>query len=69
MEKIIRQNARKCYNAGQAIIMCACNLNPVTHGMKVCNAWHDPFETMENAFRYYNCINKETGYEVAFYMS
>ena len=73
-EKITMQKARKLYTEHKDIIMVPCRLRPDCFMAVTINAnnpdcmAYESFTTMVNAFRYYNCINRETGRGVAFYV-
>lgn len=68
--RISKCEAKRRYNAGEIIRICACNMSPV-------NMWSwyydcgletgEEFETVVNAFQYYNC-NNETGRYPAYYV-
>lgn len=83
--RITRKEARKRYNAGEVIRMCAVKLSPVNmwgcfadccrealspvagdgFNTVVARSWE--FDTVVNAFTFYNC-NAETGRYPAFYV-
>lgn len=56
--RITKTEARRRFDSGEAIAICASNLRPGAH---------DLFENKVNAFEFYNCINSETGRKAAFY--
>lgn len=84
-KRITKAAARKLYNSGHTIRICAVNMSPVniwgaysdTNNREYTNISSDgfnntiaknkAFETVVNAFIYYNC-NHETGYYPAFYI-
>ena len=74
--RINRTKARTAYAHGLPVLACPCNLRP---GFP----WHpetifDPrqgafvdrmeFDSLDNAFTFYNCINSETGKRPAYYI-
>ena len=74
--RINRTKARTAYAHRLAVMICPCNLRPGT-------MWHpeailDPrkgafvdrmeFDSLENAFTFYNCIDGETGKRPAYYI-
>lgn len=72
--RITRKEARKRYNAGEVIRMCAVKLSPVNMWgcfADCCREALSPrsreFDTVVNAFTFYNC-NAETGRYPAFYV-
>lgn len=83
--RISKTAARKLYNAGETIRICAVKMSPVniwgayadatpaaftvvsSDGFNTTVARNKDFETVVNAFRFYNC-NHETGYYPAFYV-
>jgi len=74
-ERIDKKAARTAYNNGLSVLWCPCNLNPSSPwGLAVnVNKNHagnvgKTFETVLNAFLYYNCTNAETGKYAAFYI-
>lgn len=68
--RVSKYEAKQRYNAGEAIRICACNMSPVSiwgcYG-DCCLEADGEFETVVNAFRYYNCDN-ETGRYPAYYV-
>lgn len=70
MEKINKEKARKLFNAGKTIRLCASKINP-------CNIWgfyadidascNNTFDRLVNEFMYYNC-STETGKRVCYYI-
>lgn len=85
-KRISKTAARKLYNAGKTIRICACNFSPVNiwgaysdaspdkytnvsnDGFNTTVARNKEFDTVVNAFTFYNCINSETGKYPAFYV-
>lgn len=83
--RITRKEARKRYNAGEVVRMCAVKLSPVNmwavlriatrkpipplrgDGFNTVVAHSREFDTVVNAFIFYNC-NAETGRYPAFYV-
>ncbi len=61
--KVTKPMARKLYEEGKSILMCACKLNPAsewgTYSI-ISNKDEVSFDRAVNAFTYYNC-NSETG--------
>jgi len=71
--RVNKATARRVFNAGGVVLMCACNLRPDS-------MWHpvspvaandestpETFEKLVNEFTYYNCNLNECGYYPAFY--
>lgn len=76
MKKIRKTEARKLWNERKPFFITACNMRPecgiliggVGHTYEENESvFHDSFDTMYNAFCYYNC-NNETGRYPAFYV-
>ena len=75
--RISKREAERRYNAGKTIRFCACKLSPVNIWGCFCDCCREDvssivarnreFETVVNAFRFYNC-NGETGRYPAFYV-
>ena len=70
LQQISKPAARKLYNAGEQILLCPCNLVPLSSwntGFIIKQYSKDPtnFETYVNKFTFYNC-NNETGYYLTF---
>jgi len=73
--RISKQMAQRMYANGVDIMLLPCKLNPETPFIK--NAWINnhmkedeiemEFNTLCNAYRYYNC-NKEAGEYISFYI-
>ena len=83
-ERITKKQAREAYNNGEDVLCCPVNMRPFgawLWSVKI-NISQDTdigildkctkensFDRSVNAFEYYNCINSETGYYTAFYLS
>lgn len=69
--RITKTEARRRFDSGEAIAICASNLRPGAFWYPECTikkrGAHDLFENKVNAFEFYNCINSETGRKAAFY--
>lgn len=80
-KRIDKRQAKKLYDAGKTIILCACNLRPfgfwrpeipinktdyLKHGYTAPASDYD-FRHRVNSFEFYNCTNTETGKYCAFY--
>jgi len=70
-ERITKGAARKLFNSGGKIYICACNLRPGWPWYP--EIWIDSsvdsdFEKVVNAFTFYNCINNETGKYPSYYI-
>lgn len=74
--RVSKREAERRYNAGETVRFCACKLSPVNIWGCFCDckreafspvARNREFETVVNAFRFYNC-NGETGRYPAFYV-
>lgn len=71
--RINRTKARNAYRNGLTVILCPCNLNPASPwGFGIAldprQGEGETFESRENAFTFYNCINSETGRRPAYYI-
>ena len=74
-KRVSKKIARAAYNNGLTVVFCPCNLRPFNNyfglDMPINRANIDcdfqTFETVLNAFEYYNC-NTETGKYTAFYI-
>lgn len=73
-KNLIRVNktvARKLYNLGFDVGLCPCKANPETPwgliGKFNRNGYYDCFDSLVNAFTWYNC-NNELGKYVAYYV-
>lgn len=64
--RITRKEARKRYNAGEVVRLCAVKLSPVNMWGCFADCCRE-FDTVVNAFTFYNC-NVETGRYPAFYV-
>lgn len=71
-KRIDKRIARKMYDAGHNIILCACNLRPFSQwhaetetNKKQCD--NTTFDYLVNQFEFYNCINSETGKHASYY--
>lgn len=69
--RITKTEARRRFDSGEAIALCASNLRPgapwnpeviVKRG-----GFYEHFDNKVNCFEFYNCINSETGRKAAFY--
>lgn len=74
-ERITKKQARAAYNNGLTVLFCPVNMRPFT-------PWHleidvnkinqncagETFDSIVNAFEWYNCTNNETGRYTAFYI-
>ena len=68
--QIDKRKARKLYDSGQAVMICASNLQPF-------GTWHpaiyldgslgESFDDHVIMYTYYNCTDSETGYYPVFY--
>lgn len=72
MKKINIRTARRLYEQKQPFTMVPCNLQP-NFGVSVnrfspAQLTDETFDVLVDAFRAYNCINNETGRQVAFYV-
>lgn len=74
-KRISKQEARKRYQDGLSTIFCPVNMHPFHKFFRMSieinpaniNCNYQAFETVLNAFEWYNC-NSETGYYTAFYI-
>ena len=70
-ERITKAAARKLFNNGGKIYICACNLRPGWPWYPeiwIDNSVDPDFEKHVNAFTFYNCINNETGKYASYYI-
>ena len=70
-ERITKAAARKLFNSGGKIYICACNLRPGSPwfpGTWIDSSVDPDFEKVVNAFTFYNCINNETGKYASYYI-
>lgn len=73
-ERITLAQAQELYAEHKDLVMVPCRLRPDCFMAVSINAnssecmVYESFASMVNAFRYYNCINRETGRGVAFYV-
>ena len=74
LKRIPRNKARNAYNNGLDVLFIPVNCNPINHywnlGIwenKSLDGQYTTFETLCNAFEFYNC-NRETGKYIAFYI-
>ena len=69
--RISKREAERRYNAGETVRFCACKreaFSPIAgDGFNTVVPRNREFETVVNAFRFYNC-NGETGRYPAFYV-
>lgn len=71
--RVNKATARRVFNAGGVVIMCACNLrpdsmwNPAVPIAANDDSTDDTFEILVNEFSFYNCGLREAGYYPAFY--
>ena len=74
--RISKPTARKMFNAGAPVFLCAVNLRPGWPWHPECCIWNAPddgdekinFEAAVAAFEFYNCTCRETGKYAAFYI-
>lgn len=71
--RINRTKAANAYRNGLTVILYPCNLNPASPwGFGIVldprQGEGETFESRENAFVYYNCINSKTGRRPAYYI-
>lgn len=70
LPRITKGQARKLFLSGQPFVMCASKLNPYWVGVHITrheNPTKKDFERLVNEFRYYNCLDRQTGRGVKFY--
>ena len=76
-KKVYTIRARRMFIEGQTVYMCACNLRPDMFAVPVNarmievegdSSRAELFDRTLAACRHYNCINAETGYNVACYV-
>ena len=83
-ERITKKQARVAYNNGEDVLFCPVNMRPFgvrlwsvkinisqDTDIGILDKWtkENSFDRAVNNFEYYNCINSETGYYTAFYLS
>lgn len=70
LPRITKGQARALYLSGKPFVICASNLNPYWLGCHV-DKQEEPtkagFERLVNEYKYYNCLDKQTGRGVKFY--
>lgn len=69
-ERISKRDARKYYNRGRRVYCLACNLNPLAPFVHMCDMQYPSradFDTVVNAYEWWNC-NNECGRYAAFYV-
>lgn len=77
-ERIDKRKARNLYNKGISLVLCADNLQPfgfwncgietnINNLDEYDREKSDCFDRLCNEFKFYNCISRETGYNIAFY--
>lgn len=74
--RITKDIARKAYNAGKRVVLCACKVNPCSVWIPVFEACIDEysqeekpaFDTLVNSYEYYNCNNRLGSY-AAYYIA
>lgn len=77
-ERIDKRKARRLYNQGITLVLCADNLRPfdfwncgietnINNLDEYDRNTPDIFDKLCNQFRFYNCVSCETGYNIAFY--
>lgn len=72
-KRISKAAARKVYNAGGEIYMCPVKLAPGGFWRPECSAsgaaeYAGRFDSLVNAFEFYNCYDARTGEYTAFYI-
>lgn len=65
--RVNRTRAKKIYENGGRVTLCASNMRPDVFGVIVDNTDGAHFEKVENAFYYYNC-NAETGKRINYFV-
>lgn len=81
-KRIDKRIAKKEYDNGRAVIVCASNLRPFTMYHFECELLksrlsdfllngipENDFNRVVNHFEFYNCTNSETGYRTNFYIA
>ena len=77
-KRVDKRTARRAYNAGVDVHFCPVNLRPFNRygfGLDMTINKNDiscdgqTFETVLNAFEFYNCRDTETGFYTAFYIN
>lgn len=83
-ERITKKKARSAYNNGEDVLFCPVNMRPFgvwytgaqinisqDTDIGILDKWtkENSFDRTVNSFEFYNCINSETGYYTAFYLS
>lgn len=69
-QRISKSAARRAFNAGDPVYLCAVNLRPGGPWHPEICLWRtgENFEKSVAAFEFYNCINGETGKYAAYYI-
>ena len=70
-ERITKAAARKLFNNGDNVYICACNMRPGWPWFpeaRINNNNESNFEKVVNTFTFYNCINNETGKYASYYI-
>ena len=71
--RVNKATARRVFNAGGVVIMCACNLRPDSYWSPsvpiAAGNYETPraFDSLVNEYAYYNCNINECGKYAAFY--
>jgi hypothetical protein len=68
--RVHKTTAKKMFNNGEKLVICPNNLRPGFPWFPdatIDNKEETDFDKHINSFSYYNCINKETGYYIAYY--
>ena len=69
--RVNKTTARREYDKGANVVLCPSNLRPFTPWgceAKTNNYNGYDFDTLVNAFKFYNCVNRETGRGVNFFV-
>lgn len=75
-QRISKAEARRAFNAGAPVYLCAVHLRPGGPWHPECCIWNAPddgddkidFETAVAAFEFYNCTDYKTGKYAAYYV-
>lgn len=72
-KRVPKNVARKLFNAGETIVLCACNLRPFGPWhpeMSVNNAsvYREDFDYVVNCFEWYNCSHPGEGSYASYYV-
>ena len=70
MRRINKKEARRRFNNGEEITLVACKMrvdSPWGPGYRIDNKQEKDFDSIVNAFEYYNCT-RETGYYASYYV-